>query len=508
MRRDGDRPPDTPAKVLDAFLSGKQAANEADNAEVAAFMDAHVANANGAALDVIVHKLEEGARQRRPLHPLAQELMAWALEEAAVGTYPAAEADRRLGKAWLAGYVVQGRAPRPDWKAEWASIRRWTVGQVLDKTDAERAARVERVQLATDTPAKTVGETLHPNRLVRVIPFAGLTPEPVRWLWDGRLSMSSLSLLAGRENIGKSTLAAWLAARVTRGELDGEWAGVPKGVLFVAPEDDLLMTLLPRFLVAGGDNARAGLLKVQLTDVDVETEVTLPLDIPAIEAEIERLDVGLVILDPLTSRLGGLDTYVDAQVRQALEPTKALSERTGVHTMGLIHPNKNTEADALNAVMGSRAFVAMARQVAICCASANDPTQRFYGIAKNNVGAHNAKPTRTYRVVGEWLESAKDHYGRIEWGDDSPVDIGVLAQGSTEERNERAETIEWLAYFLTVEGDAYREAVFKEGITKQKFSKASIYAAAKALKVAHVKEGFQGRVRWHLPAPPIGEGEN
>ena len=69
-------------------------------------------------------------------------------------------------------------------------------------------------------------------------------------------------------------------------------------------------------------------------------------------------------LDPLISRLdAGLDTHKDAEVRQAHEPIVALAERTGVHITGLIHVNKSGTADPLTALMGSRAFAAVARAV-------------------------------------------------------------------------------------------------------------------------------------------------
>src|SRR4051812_7515384 len=82
---------------------------------------------------------------------------------------------------------------------------------------------------------------------------ADIKPQPVRWLWPGRLAVGSLALLAGREGVGKSTIAYWLAARVTRGDLPGAYCGAPRQVAIVATEDSWAHTVVPRLKAAGAD---------------------------------------------------------------------------------------------------------------------------------------------------------------------------------------------------------------------------------------------------------------
>jgi hypothetical protein len=83
-------------------------------------------------------------------------------------------------------------------------------------------------------------------------------PEPVAWLWPGRLFLGEVVLLVGEPAAGKSSLAMELAARVTAG---GPWPdgadNTPGGVVFVAPEDSVATTLRPRFAAAGGRLRRA-----------------------------------------------------------------------------------------------------------------------------------------------------------------------------------------------------------------------------------------------------------
>jgi hypothetical protein len=45
------------------------------------------------------------------------------------------------------------------------------------------------------------------ERRLRLTPASHIRPRPVRWPWDLRLALGTLCPLAGREGIGKSTLA-------------------------------------------------------------------------------------------------------------------------------------------------------------------------------------------------------------------------------------------------------------------------------------------------------------
>ena len=78
-----------------------------------------------------------------------------------------------------------------------------------------------------------------------------------------------------------------------------------------------------------------------LTSDLVDTALSLPRDLAALEATVAEVGAALVILDPLVSRLdAALDTHKDTSVRLALEPLVALADRTGCGVLGLIHVNK------------------------------------------------------------------------------------------------------------------------------------------------------------------------
>ena len=49
--------------------------------------------------------------------------------------------------------------------------------------------------------------------------YADLPPKDVEWLWQDRIALGELTLIAGAGGIGKGYMLADLTARVTRGAL-------------------------------------------------------------------------------------------------------------------------------------------------------------------------------------------------------------------------------------------------------------------------------------------------
>src|SRR5487761_1516469 len=164
-----------------------------------------------------------------------------------------------------------------------------------------------------------------------------IKPRPVKWLEDLEIPLGALTLLAGREGIGKSIAGCEKAARITRGQLPGAYLGVPKAVIICATEDSWEHTIVPRLMAAGADLDRIFRADVTTSDGG-ETSLSLPTDLLGLERVIDDNDVALVLLDPLMSRLDdGLDTHRDAEVRRALEPLVAVAERTNASVLALIH---------------------------------------------------------------------------------------------------------------------------------------------------------------------------
>ena len=189
------------------------------------------------------------------------------------------------------------------------------------------------------------------------------------WLWEHDdefwIPLGGLVLLGGREGVGKSTWTARLIAQVTNGTMEGEYLGSPKGVIIAAAEDSWESTILPRLVAAGAD-----LKYVYRTDAEENAQacgLTLPTDVPELERKVREYDVALIVLDPLLGTVRNkLDTHKDSDVRQALAPMSALAHDSNATIIGLIHQNKAQGGDLVTRLMGSRAFVAVARAVLVC----------------------------------------------------------------------------------------------------------------------------------------------
>jgi hypothetical protein len=135
-----------------------------------------------------------------------------------------------------------------------------------------------------------------------------------------------------------------------------------------------------------------------VTSDGVTGSLTLPRDVAQLKALIAELDAALVLLDPLMSRLdAALDSHKDSEVRLALEPVVDIATRSGAAVLGIIHVNKSAGADPLTLIMGSRAFVAVARSVLFAMTDPDDNERRLLGQPKDNLGRCDL-PTLTFGI--------------------------------------------------------------------------------------------------------------
>ncbi|WP_347756817.1 AAA family ATPase [Agrococcus sp. ProA11] len=380
-------------------------------------------------------------------------------------------------------------------------------GEAFDQAWIKAVARVEADWQAvmhappTERIAPTRAEARPRARTLQLTPASAIRPRPVVWLWDGRLALGTLALLAGREGIGKSTTAYWIAARVTRGELPGESLGKPRGVLIAATEDSWEHTIVPRLIAAKADLDRVFRVEVRTAE-DIHVGLSLPHDIHALEQAAQQTDAGLLLLDPLMSRLGEQDTHKDSDVRIALEPLVAVADTTGMAVLGIMHHNKSGSTDPLQLVMGSKAFTAVARSVHTVVIDPDDDTEqrKLFGTPKNNLGRTDL-PTLTFTIASTGVRTAEGTAwtGRVVWGEDLHESIGsVMGRTGTEtDRSATTEAAEWLQDVLS-EGIMASSAV-KERAKRVAISVDALKRACKRLDVIVTSAGYPRRTYWDLP---------
>ena len=90
-----------------------------------------------------------------------------------------------------------------------------------------------------------------------------VTPEPIRWLWPGRIPLGMFVLIAGQPGVGKTTISHSIAATLTNG---GKWPfsdhhADTGDVIILTAEDDPVHTLAPRLIAAGANRKRVKLIQ-------------------------------------------------------------------------------------------------------------------------------------------------------------------------------------------------------------------------------------------------------
>ncbi len=118
-----------------------------------------------------------------------------------------------------------------------------------------------------------------------------IKPEPVRWLWEGRIPLGKVTMLQGEPGVGKSTLVYDLAARVSRGSdmplVRGHDRSIPGNVIIFSGGDELADTVRPRLDVAEADLTRIFAVNGEMT-----------------AATVAPMQPTLIIIDPFSDYLG------------------------------------------------------------------------------------------------------------------------------------------------------------------------------------------------------------
>ncbi len=215
--------------------------------------------------------------------------------------------------------------------------------------------------------------------------------------------------------VGKSYVSLSMAAGVTRGAAapHGSIPEAPASVILMSAEDDPSRTIIPRLMAAGADLARVHILESVVLAGGNETLPSLRTDMAQIAAAADRLgDCRLIVVDPVSAYLGGVDDHRNAEVRGILSPLKAMAERLNAAVVLLSHLSKGGSTNAQQRVIGSIAYVGACRANFLFVKDREDPTGRRVLMLDN--GGNLAPPASTlaYRIED------RGEGTRVEWLDD------------------------------------------------------------------------------------------
>jgi len=326
---------------------------------------------------------------------------------------------------------------------------------------------------------------LNPVRL------SSVPAERISWCWPHRIAFGKLALLDGDPGLGKSTLIADLAARVTTGRPfpGGETTREPANALLVLMEDGLSDTVRPRLEALGADLDRVHCL-------GPETPVTLPEDMEQLAEIMEREHVKLLVLDPLRNVLS-CNMGNDHDVREALGPLTALASKTGAAIVVVRHLTKGGSRVALYRGGGSIAVIGAARTALLLGKDPDDPQGRVLAVTKSNLGP--IPPSLKLKVI-----SAEGDVARLEYVGESAysADNVLTAAVDSVKRSAFDEATAFLREFLA-NGPAHVNLI-KKAATEAGHAWATVKAAKMRLGVeSNKRKAANGAWVWELP--PSGE---
>ena len=247
------------------------------------------------------------------------------------------------------------------WQEKWQRLRESELDLAITK-----GREVARRQLSRINQVKEP-----PQYALTVIRGSESKREHLRYLWEPYLPLAKLVHLAGNSSQGKSPVTIDWLARLTRGL---EWPDGkpnehgPRSAILLNIEDDLADTILPRFDLAGGDDAKLFYVKgtkVKEGDSEVEVMVALDRDLSRI-AEFARSipDLSVIVIDPITNYLGGSEMNAEQEIRAILTPLAMLAAELKIVLITVGHFNRRlTGTDPLHRIMGAAAFAGVARAV-------------------------------------------------------------------------------------------------------------------------------------------------
>lgn len=319
----------------------------------------------------------------------------------------------------------------------------------------------------------------------------------VKWLWDHRLQIGTLSLLAGREGIGKSLVMYTALADITRGRLPGVMSGTPRNVLVAATEDGWEQTIVPRLMAAGADLDRVFRL-------DHAGDLVFPRDVEKLQKTIEAYEVVATVCDPIMSRIDAeLNTHTDQQTRQALEPLGDVANKTHSVITGLIHVNKGVQTDPVSMIMGSRAFPAVARTVLFCAVHPENEKQRIFGRVKGNDGASDVAKDQMFEIRNVKVADEPEEIwtGKVDWLGEADFSIRETVAASGGDQTATREAADWLRDYLEA-GDGWAPSSdIKKAARGESHSDSALARARRMLKITikPTPGSYPRTTRWLLP---------
>ncbi len=343
---------------------------------------------------------------------------------------------------------------------------------------------------------------------VQLVTASSIRPRQVRWAWHQRIPLGGPTVVAGNGSMGKTSLLMELAARWSRGQLEGDLEGEPVTVVIATAEDDPATTLVPRLLAAGTDLERVAF--VQVGRDGLAGNITLPDDTDALAAKMREMAARVLVIDPLVAHLpNSINSWRDQDIRRAMAPLAQLAQELEAAVVTIVHLNKSASSDVLGRISGSIGIANAARSVILVAPPPNAPegSERVLVVPKANLGPTPAalRFRIESRTVAGWAAEEIATAGVVWLGEALGVNAeDLLSNLDSEERTERDEAAEWLREALADGARPGKDCLAEA--RKAGISERTLRRAKAALGVRSVKRGgaFGGDPGWAWTLPEGG----
>jgi len=381
------------------------------------------------------------------------------------------------------------------------------VGQdVSDWLEAGRTP-TDLESLAASTPAWTPAARA-PKRALRTRPLSQVSLSAVRWLWKGRIPEGTLSLVVGAPKVGKSTVMADLVARLTTGRAlhgdDSQQQPKPPAKVAVLALEDSESLVRARVEAAGGDAEN-----VFVVDIDDRRGQDL---VSALKDILVRDRPALVWIDNVNDLMpAGKDSSKDMDVRKVLTPIRELAEGAGVAIVACHHLRKGGGRNASEVVLGSVAYVAVARSILMVLEDPDEPGKDSRLLAHIAVSGARKQRSLAFQLVQHSIsddDGTQLEVARVEWTGTDERSADDLVREQDEARNPPASSTSAVTVALRAalkSGPRESRAVLAE-LAALGFSASAVRRAAKGLRVTSRQNGFgnENHATWSLP-PDSGQ---
>jgi hypothetical protein len=236
---------------------------------------------------------------------------------------------------------------------------------------------------------------------------------------------------------------------------------------------------------------------------DVEALPSLRQDLALIEDAVRNLPgCKLIVIDPVSAYLDGVDENKNAQVRGLLSPLKAMAERRNIAIVLVTHLRKSLGSNPLHAFHGSIAFTGAARANFLFARDRDDPAgKRVLVLDAGCTLAPVNLPTLAYTMeecdgvpVVSWSDESRQITAQQYWDQ-----CAGEAKQSRRKKTDTAECQEWLRETLK-EGKALSRDI-EAWANKAGFKRSTLYTAMERLGIHPEREGAreESKSYWSLP---------